>query len=293
MRRREQRRFYLFILPWLVGFLLFQAGPMLLALCVSFTDWLLVSSPEWRGLKHYRALFGDDIFWAALRNSLYFAVVTVPVGVLLAFGLALLLNRSWRGMGVFRTIFFMPALVSSVALALVWGWLFNPRFGAVNSLLRLLDLPAPNWLGDPRWALPAIMLLSLFSIGGTMLIFLAGLQNIPRELYDAARLDGGGWWAVTRHVTLPMLSSVTFFVFVVGTIQALQIFTPTYVLTGGGPRNSTMTLPLYIYQNAFDYQRYGYASALTVVLLVLTLTLTLAQLLLARRWVYYAGWGGR
>jgi multiple sugar transport system permease protein len=293
MRRREQRRFYLFILPWLVGFVAFQAGPMLLALGVSFTDWLLVSTPEWQGLKHYRRLAQDDIFWTALKNSLYFAGVTVPVGIALAFGLALLLNREWTGMGIFRTIFFMPALVSGVALALVWGWLFNPRLGAVNALLRAFDLPAPNWLGDPGWAMPAIMLLSIFGIGGTMLIYLAGLQNIPRELYDAAKLDGAGWWSVTRHVTLPMISSVTFFLFVVGTIQALQLFTPTYVLTGGGPRNSTLTLPLYIYQNAFDYQRYGYASALTVVLLLLTLILTLLQLLFARRWVYYAGWGGR
>ena len=293
MRRREQRRFYLFILPWLVGFLAFQAGPILLALGVSFTDWLLVSRPEWQGLKHYRALLEDDIFWTALKNSLYYAGVTVPLGILLAFCLALLLNRSWAAMGVFRTIFFMPALVSGVALALVWGWLFNPRFGAVNALLRRLDVPAPNWLGDPSWAMPAIMLLSAFGIGGTMLIYLAGLQNIPRELYDAARLDGAGWWAVTRHVTLPMISSVTFFLFVVGTIQALQLFTPTFVLTGGGPSNSTLTLPLYIYQSAFDYQRYGYASALTVVLLLLTLVLTLLQLLFARRWVYYAGWGER
>ncbi len=266
---------------------------MLMAFALSFTDWVFASTPEWRGGAHYRTLISDELFWTALRNSAYYAGVTVPLGVLIALGLALLLNRDWPGMGMFRTIFFMPALVSGVSIAMVWGWLFNPRFGAVNSALDKIGLDGPGWLGDPRWAMPVLISLGLWSIGGTMLIYLAGLQSIPQELYDAAKLDGAGRWAATRHVTLPMISSVTFFLLVVGMISALQLFTPAYVLTDGGPENATLTLPLYIYQNAFAFQKFGYGATITVVLIMLTMAITLAQLALARRWVFYAGLGAR
>ncbi|MFW6074126.1 MAG: carbohydrate ABC transporter permease [Chloroflexota bacterium] len=292
-RSREQRRFYLFTLPWILGFTLLHLGPMLYALALSLTDWVLTSTPEWRGLDHYGNLVADDVFWVSLRNSAYYTGVTVPVGVLLAFLLALLLNRNWTGMGVFRTLFFTPALVSGVAIALVWGWMFNPRFGAVNALLGALQLPTPGWLGDPTWAMPVIIMLGLWGIGGTMLIYLAALQQIPRELYDAAVLDGAGRWAAIRHVTLPMVSSITFFLLVVGTIASLRVFTPTYVLTGGGPENATLTLPLYIYQNAFTFGRLGYSSALTVVLIAITVALTVVQVVLARRWVFEGSWGWR
>ncbi|MEZ4521076.1 MAG: sugar ABC transporter permease [Thermomicrobiales bacterium] len=292
-RQRERRRLLLFTLPWIMGFLLIHAIPMVMAFGLSLTDWVFTDAPSWRGIDHYQTLVGDDLFWTALRNSAYYAGVTVPGGVIIALGLALLLNRDWAGMGMFRTILFMPALVSGVSIAMVWGWLFNPRFGAVNSALRRIGLEGPGWLGDPSWAMPVLISLGLWSIGGTMLIYLAGLQSIPQELYDAAKLDGAGRWAATRHVTLPMISSVTFFLLVVGMITALQLFTPAYVLTNGGPENATLTLPLYIYQNAFTFQKFGYGATLTVVLILLTMIITLAQVTLARRWVFYAGWGGR
>jgi multiple sugar transport system permease protein len=287
--RRDERRFYLFILPWLLGLVLFQAGPILAAIALSFTDWNLVANPEWRGLTHYDTLVHDPLFRTALKNTLYYSLVSVPLGVGLAFGLALLVNRSWFGMGFFRTVFLLPALVSGAAIALVWGWLFNPRFGAINSLLRTFHLPTPGWLADPSWAMPTIILLSLWSVGGWMLIYLAGLRTIPRELFDAARIDGAGPLAMTRYVTLPMISPTTYFLLIVGTILSLQLFTPTYILTEGGPRNSTLTLPLYIYRNAFEFQKLGYAATLSVVLIVLTLILTLIQVGLARRWVFYTG----
>ncbi len=266
---------------------------MVVAIGLSFTDWFLVDTPSWRGVDHYQTLIHDHLFWLSLRNSVYYTAIVVPVGVMIAFFLAVLLNREWTGMGFFRTIFFMPALVSGVAIVMVWGWLFNPRFGAVNAVLRTFGLPEPGWLGDPRWAMPVIIMLGLWSVGGSMLIYIAGLQNIPQELYDAARMDGAGRWAATRHVTLPMISSITFFLLIVATIGSLQVFTPMYVLTDGGPKNSTLTLPLYIYQNAFTYQRFGYAAALTVVLILITLLLTVFQLGIAKRWVYYAGMGAR
>lgn len=287
--RRDERRFYLFILPWLLGLVLFQAGPILAALALSFTDWNLVAAPEWRGVTHYDELSRDPLFHTALRNTLYYSLVSVPLGVALAFGLALLVNRAWFGMGFFRTVLLLPALVSGAAIALVWGWLFNPRFGAVNAALRAFHLPTPGWLADPSWAMPTIILLSLWSVGGTMLIYLAGLRTIPRELYDAARIDGAGPFALTRHVTIPLLSPTTYFLLVVGTIMSLQLFTPTYILTEGGPRNSTLTLPLYIYRNAFEWQELGYAAALSVILILITLVLTVIQVILARRWVFYAG----
>lgn len=291
--RREERLFYLFVAPWIAGFVLFQAGPMVIALGVSLTDWLLVSSPDWRGLDHYRTLLSDHRFHVALRNTLYYAGVSVPLGVGFAFCLASVLNRPWTGMGIFRTIFFMPALVSGVAVTLVWGWLFNPRLGAVNGVLGAVGLPQPGWLADPHWAMPTLILLSAWGVGGMMLIYLAALRNIPRDLYDAAVLDGAGRWSMLRHITLPMISPVTFFLVVVATIGALQMFTPALVLTNGGPGDATLTLPLYIYQNAFMWQNYGYSAALTVFLVLITLMLTVLQLLIARRWVFYAGGAGR
>jgi multiple sugar transport system permease protein len=291
--RKSARRFYFFVAPWLIGVVLLQAGPMLAAVGISLTDWQLSSNPQWRGLLHYRELLEDPLFRIALKNTLYYSAASVPLGIALAFGLALLLNRRWAGMDFFRTVFFMPAMVSGVAIALVWGWLFNPRFGAVNALLRDLHLPEQGWLADPHRAMPTLILLSLWSVGGTMLVYLAGLQNIPRELYDAARLDGANTWQLTRFITLPLISPVTYFLMVTATIASFQLFTPTYVLTGGGPKNSTLTLPLYIYQNAFKWQKLGYASTLTVVLVALTLLVTLLQVGMARRWVFYTGWSGR
>lgn len=291
--RRERRRFYLFVAPWLIGLVLFQAGPMLAAVGLSLTDWRLVDTPVFRGLAHFRTLASDPLFRIAFRNTLYYSIVSVPLGMGCAFILALLLNRRWAGMGFFRTVFFMPALISGVAITLVWGWLFNPRFGAVNLLLRALHLPTPRWLADPQWAMPTLILLSLWSVGGWMLIYLAGLRGIPRELYDAARIDGARGVALTRYITLPLISPVTYFLLVVGTVQSLQLFTPAYVLTGGGPDNATLTLPLYIYRNAFEWQKFGYASALSVVLIAITMRLTVIQVGLARRWVFYSGWSGR
>lgn len=289
LRRRQERRFLLFVAPWLLGALLIQALPMLVGLALSFTDWSLVRNPDWRGLVHWQRMLDDPILRHALRNSLVYCLLSVPTGVALAFVLALLVNLPWRGMGLFRTVLLMPALVSGTAVALVWGWLFNPRFGVVNGVLRAVHLPTPGWLSDPRWALSTLALLSLWSIGGTVLIYLGGLRTVPPELLDAARLDGANRVQVARAVILPLVSPVTYFLLIIGTIMGLQLFAPVYVLTEGGPRDSTMTLPLYIYLNAFRWSDYGYAAALSVVLVALTLLLTLVQVTVSRRWVFYTG----
>jgi multiple sugar transport system permease protein len=289
LARKRERWFYLLISPWLVGLLLFQAGPILGAFLLSFAEWPLPRAPELVGLAHFRTLAADPLLGRTLLNTLYYAAGTVPAGILLGLGLALLVRRPRAGISMFRAIFFLPAVISGVATVLVWGWVFNPQYGIANALLGLLGIRGPGWLQDESWAMPALILMSLWNVGTNMVVYLAALQGVPRDLQEAAALDGAGRWARFRHVTLPLISPVTFFLIVVNLIVAFQVFTPTYLLTRGGPNNATLTLPLYIYLNAFAWGRLGYASALALVLFVLVLALTLLQFRLADRWVFYAG----
>ena len=289
LARRRERWFYLLISPWLVGLVLFQAGPMLAAFFLSFAEWPLPRPPTFVGLAHFRTLLADPLLGRALFNTAYYALGTVPSGIALGLFLALVLNVRRRGVGLFRTIFFLPAIVSGVATVLLWGWVFNPRYGIANSLLSLLGIRGPGWLQDEAWAMPALILMSLWSVGTNMIVYLAALQGVPHELYEAASLDGAGRWASFRRITWPLISPVTFFLVVVNLIGAFQVFTPTYILTRGGPNNATLTLPLYIYLNAFSWGKIGYASALALVLFAVILALTLLQFRLAERWIFYAG----
>jgi multiple sugar transport system permease protein len=231
----------------------------------------------------------DPLLGRSLLNTAYYALGTVPPGIALGLFLALLLNARRRGVYLFRTIFFLPAIVSGVATVLLWGWVFNPRFGIANELLALVGIRGPDWLQDEAWAMPALILMSLWTVGTNMIVYLAALQGVPQELYEAAALDGAGRWDRFRRVTWPLISPVTFFLVIVNLIGAFQVFTPTYILTRGGPNNATLTLPLYIYLNAFSWGKLGYASALALILFVLILTLTLLQFRLAERWIFYAG----
>ena len=289
LARRQERWFYLLISPWLVGLVLFQAGPVLGALALSFADWRLPQPPRFTGLANFQTLLGDALLGRTLLNTATYALGTVPLGVALGLGLALLLNRIRRGVHLFRTVFFLPAVVSGVATVLVWGWVLNPRYGAVNALLAQMGIRGPGWLQDEAWAMPALILMSLWGVGTSMVVFQAALQGVPRELHEAASLAGAGRWSRFRHVTWPLISPVTFFLLVVHLIGAFQVFTPTYILTRGGPNNATLTLPLYIFLNAFAWNRLGYASALAMVLLGAILGLTWFQFRLADRWVFYTG----
>jgi multiple sugar transport system permease protein len=287
--KRRERWFYLLISPWLLGFVLFQAGPIAGAFLLSFADWPLPRPPRFVGLEHLRTMVGDPLLGRTLFNTAYYALGVVVGGLALGLGLALLLHRRRRGVYLFRTIFFLPAIVSGVATVLLWGWVFNPRYGLVNALLALIGIRGPLWLQDEAWAMPALILMSLWTVGTNMVVYLAALQGVPRDLQEAAALDGAGRWARFRYVTWPLISPVTFFLVVVNLIAAFQVFTPTYILTRGGPNNATLTLPLYIYLNAFAWGRLGYASALAMVLFLLILALTLLQFWLADRWVFYQG----
>jgi multiple sugar transport system permease protein len=287
MRRNKERAFYLFIAPWVAGFVLFQGGPILASLALSFVEWRPARPPEWAGLVHYAALLRDPLVARTLLNTALYALGVVGLGLALSLGLAWLLDGRVRGAGVFRAIFFLPVVTSGVAVVLVWGWLFNARWGLINQALALVGVRGPAWLHDARWALLALIVMGLWSIGANIVVYLAGLRTIPRELYEAAVLDGAGTWQRIRYITLPLLSPITLFLATMGVIGAFQLFTPGYVLTRGGPDNATLTTALYVYLNAFQYQRFSYAGALAWLLCAVILGLTWAQFRLGRRWVYY------
>jgi multiple sugar transport system permease protein len=280
---------YLYVLPTLLGLLLFSAGAVAVSFFLSFTQWDIVSPPEWVWLDNYINLWQSDLFWEVFGNTLYFIVLAVPLSVVSSLALALVANTGLRGITFFRTAYFLPVVSSMIAVALVWSWIFNPEYGLLNTLLQLLfGIRGPAWLDSTAWALPAMVIVTVWKgLGYSMVIFLAGLQNIPQDLYSAATIDGAGVWKRFRHITLPMLSPTTFFVLVITLINSFQVFEQTYVLTKGGPANSTLTMSYYIYQNAFQFFQMGKAAALSYVLFALVFGVTLIQFRVQRRWVFY------
>jgi multiple sugar transport system permease protein len=292
-RKREALEGYLYISPWIIGFLVFVLGPLIASLYYSFTYYSLLTTPQWIGLKNYvTAVSGDRLFWISVQKTLLFALTTVPLGVMGSFVAALLLNRKMRGTTIWRIFFFLPSLTPEVAAALLWLWILQPDIGIVNSTIRqLLGVRGPNWLASPEWALPSLVLITLWtSIGSIrMLIFLAGLQGVPQELYDAAEVDGVNWWQKIWHVTLPMVSPTILLNLVLGVIGSLQVFGLAFVTTGGGPAYATFFYGLYLYQTAFRGYDLGYGSALAWYLFSAILVLTLLQIAYSERWVHYAG----
>ena len=293
LARREALTCYAFIGLAVVGFLVFQAGPIGVSAWLSFTDSELIGKPNFIGLGNYAEMLQDELFWQALKVTFVYALVTVPLALTVSLSLAILMNQKIRGLALYRTVYYLPAVISGVAVAVLWRWIFNPEFGVLNVLLRYLGIKGPNWLQDPQTALPSLMLMSLWGIGGGIIIYLAGLQGIPTELYEAVEIDGGGQRAKLRHITLPMMSPVIFFNVVTGIIWTFQEFTRVYVMTGGGPSNATLFYGLYLYRNAFRYFEMGYATALAWVLFLIILTFTLVLFRSARFWVYYEGSGER
>jgi multiple sugar transport system permease protein len=292
--RREAILFYLCISPWLLGFIVFTAGPMIASAALSFTRWDMLSSPEWMGIRNYvKMLITDPDLWQSLKVTTIFAVFSVPLQLLTALSLAVLLNEAARGVSIFRTAFYLPSVVASVAAAVLWSWILNPKFGPVNGVLSLLGIKGPAWFSDPRYALWGLVIMSTWGVGGEMLIFLAGLKGIPRHLYESAEIDGAGRWRRFIHVTLPMLSPTLFFNFVMTVIGSFQTFDSAYVIstaragTIGSPMNSTLFYMLHLYRNAFSWQKMGYASALAWILFLIILALTLLILRSSALWVYY------
>ncbi|HZO90846.1 MAG TPA: sugar ABC transporter permease [Chthonomonadaceae bacterium] len=312
MTRKEARqlvRGLTFLSPWIGGFLAFTLVPIVLAFYYSLCDYSLLQSPVLIGLSNYRALMGDPIFWKSLINTLIYAAIALPAGMLVSLGLAILLNQRTLGQPLFRTILFIPSLVPTVASAMLWLWLFNTKLGLINTLLatapmqallgalntvlHALHLPRIEtpigWLTDPAWALPSLAIMSLWGVGYTVVIYLAGLQDVPRSLIEAAEIDGAGAWQRLRHVTLPMLSPVIFFNLIMAIIGTLQAFAIPYIMTGGGPARATYFYTMYLYDNAFRYLKMGYACSMAWIQFLLVVLLSALAFWSSKRWVHYQG----
>ena len=291
LARKEARDGYIFIAPWLIGFVLFVAGPMLGALVLAFMSWDLFSAPRFTGLDNFRQLVRDPLVRTALWNTAYFTFISVPLNLAASLGTALLLNQRLHFQSWFRTCFYLPSIMPAVAMAVLWFWIFNPEIGLANAILTTLGLPRLQWIWSPVTSKPSFILMGLWSVGNTMVIFLAGLQGIPQTLYEVAEIDGANWWQRFRVVTLPMLSPVILFNLILGIIGSFQVFTSAFLLTNGGPQNSTLFMVLYLYRLGFEQFKMGYASAVAWLLFVIILIFTLLQLRLSRAWVYYEGEG--
>ena len=291
---RDRRRLMtglLFISPWILGFLAFRVYPFLASLYYSFTFYPVLQDPKWIGIRNYVNLFDDPRFLTSLWNSSYYAIGAVPLGALFGIFLAMLLNMRVKGLSVFRTIFFLPSITPVVAAAIVWLWMFNPRIGLINYFLSLVGIHGPAWMGDPQWAKPALILMSIWSVGNAVVIYLAALQDVPRELLEAASLDGAKAMQKIRYVTLPMISPVILFNVIVGLIAAFQLFTQVHVMTDGqgSPADSTLMMSIYLFQSAFAFFKMGYASAQAWILFLIIVVFTLVLFRVSGRLVYYGG----
>ncbi len=289
LRRREAISGYIAIMPWLLGFLIFTAGPMLFSAYLTFTKWELLTPPRWIGLGNFRFLLVDKTFRTALWNTFFYTIISVPLQLAVALGVALLLNIGIRAKNWYRAIIFLPSQTPIVANALLWFFIFSPTYGLANVVMDVLGLPQQRWLWDVHLVKPALILMAIWAFGGAMIIFLAGLQNIPRSFYEAAEIDGAGNFAKFLHITIPLLSPTIFFNLVIGLIGAFQVFTPVYIMTQGGPGTASMMLGMYIYRHGFQQFNMGYASLLAWVLFVIVMLLTLLQFAGAKRWVHYEG----
>lgn len=294
-RRRLREEFwgYFFFMPWLLGLIFFMGGPIVASLFFSFTEYNILGRPTFIGIQNYaHALLGrDELFWSSLGRTVYYAGVSVPLGVIGSLVLAIILNQRLKATPFFRTFFFLPHLTPTVAMAILWVWILHPKIGPANYFLSIAGLPKLGWFTDRNLAIPSLILISLWAgIGGNrMMIFLAGLQGVPQELYDAAHIDGAGLWQRFRHVTLPMISPTMLFNMILGVIGALNVFAMAFVATQGGPHYGTWFYALHLYRNAFEYFRMGYASTLAWILAAIMMIITFVQLRLSGRWVFYAG----
>lgn len=279
---------YVFIAPWLISFLAFDAIPIASGFYHSFTRWNAMGQARPIGLANYtETLTADPLFWKSVTNTLYFIGFSVPLGIIVAFGLAMMLNANIRGMTVYRTIFYLPSVVPIVAAVIVWIFIFETRRGILNWVIELAGLTPVRWLSDPNWAMPALIIMSLWGIGATMIIFLAGLQSIPNELYEAAEVDGANALSKLWRITIPLMTPTIFFTLILNLVNAFQSFANAFILTGGGPNNATLLYMIHIYNHAFSYFRMGYASAMAVLLFVVVFSLTLFVYRTSDRWVFY------
>lgn len=282
---------YLFLSPWVIGFLIFGIYPIIMSMYYSLCQYDVLRVPQFIGLRNYEELlFQDKYFWHSIWNTLFYLIVRTPLVIIGSLMLAVLVNNTLKGIKAFRTIYFVPSIISGVILSVLWMWLLNPEYGLLNLTLDFFGIQGPLWLLDPDWSKPSIILMSVWSIGGgRMLVFLAALQSIPKHLYEAIELDGGGWWNKFRHLIVPSISPVIFLWVIMEVIFALQVFVEAYVMTKGGPLNSTLFYNLYLYNKAFDDFDMGYASAMAWILFLIATIITYVQFKFSNKWVHYSG----
>jgi multiple sugar transport system permease protein len=291
--RLERRWGIALAMPAILGFVIFTVGPMIASFFFSLTDWTIGASPSFIGADNYQTLYADELFWKSLSVTTYYTLGTVPLVLILGFVLALLLNQQVRGLSFWRTIYYLPTLVPAVASAVLWIWIFNPDFGLLNSVLRQAGMPTSQWIYSEAAVVPSMIIMSSWGFGNAMVIFLAGLQGVPRHLYEAVSIDGGGVWQRFRHVTLPMMTPTIFYNLVTGVIGTFQVFNQAYVMTQGGPNNASLFYIYHLYRTAFQESEMGYASALAWVLFMVIMVITFLLFQNARRWVYYEMAGAR
>jgi multiple sugar transport system permease protein len=287
-KRREAIAFYLFISPWIFGFLVFTVGPIIASAYFSFTQYDIANAPKWVGLTNYQNLFSDPIFWKSITVTLHFAVLALPLGLVASIALALLLNLKLPGLSVWRTLYYFPSVISGVAVALLWQLIFQPSFGVLNVFIyTTFHIIGPQWAFDEAWVIPMFVIMSLWSVGGSMLIYLGGLQGIPTQLYEAAEIDGANAWHRLWTVTLPMLTPVILFNLILGIIGAFSYFTNAYVMTQGGPNYGSYFYLLMLYQTAWQFLKMGLASAMAWLFFLLVLVITIIVMRTSLMWVYY------
>ncbi len=298
--KRNLRNGLLFASPWLVGFCCFTIYPIIMSIYYSFCRFDAITKPHWAGMENYHnLLFNDPLFWKSLWTTFYMVIFGLPTALIFALFLAILLNQKVKGLALYRTIFYLPSITPVVASSILWMWLLNPQIGLINYVLRPilngintlthLSLAVPGWLADPHWSKPALVLMGLWGVGNTVIIFLASLQEVPEELYEAALIDGAGATRKLWHITLPLISPVIFFNLIMGIIGYFQYFTQVWVMTRGGPEDSTAFYALYMFNNAFLFFKMGYASAMAWILFAITLVCTLIVFKTSSKWVYYSG----
>lgn len=286
--RKETLTFYLLISPWLFGFVVFILGPLVISLFLSFMRWDLLTAPKWIGLGNYVRLFSKDpLFYQSLKVTFVYSLFSVPLGLIISLVVAIMLNKIKRGVKIFRTIYYIPVVVSGVAVMVLWSYIFNPQIGLINEILSVFGIQGPGWIFDPKWALPSLIIMSLWGIGGTVIIWLAGLSGVNEQLYEAAQIDGANRFQQFCNVTVPALTPTIFFNLIMGIIGALQTFGQAYVMTNGGPQNSTLFYNFYLWEKAFKDFEMGYASALAWVLFAIIFILTLLVFKSSNMWVHY------
>lgn len=286
---RDFRDGFLFCSPYILGIILFWLGPMVYSVFLIGQKWNMLTAAEYIGLGNIERMFADKMVGKALFNTAYYTFIGVPLQLAVAFGLAVLLNQEVRGQSVFRTIYYLPSIIPAVATGVIWVQMLNPQYGVVNTMLGWFGVEPIKWLFDPMYAKPAFILMSLFSVGTAMIIFLAGLQSVPPAVMEAAIIDGATSWARFWKIKVPIISPIVFFNVIMGIIGSFQVFTASFVMTRGGPQNATLFFVLYIYQQGFELFRMGYAAVLSWFLFIIIMILTIIQFSLSRRWVYYGG----